>query len=104
MADSLDAALKGAGVGSPAPAQQGNAVSKGTAAPASQGKPAGSPSTPDLDAAIVAEKRKAEHWQHKHERDVGALTERLAKLEGLADGLSAGKAPPANKNPQSWSD
>jgi len=105
MADSIGAALAG-GAGLPRPGGNPNAAS-GIAAPATPGKPAGNPSTPSADDAIVAAKKQAEHWRNKYERDVGdaaALKERLAKLEGLADGISAGSSPSAPKNPQSWSD
>lgn len=77
----------GAG-GQAAPAVSGK-QQLGTAAPAGNGNAAGTTSSPSLSDAIVAEKKKAEHWQKKYDRDVGTLTERLAKLEGLAQGFSA---------------
>ncbi len=91
----IDNSLAG-GVGQAAPAQAKQQT--GAAAPASNGTPAGSPSTPSSADAIVAEKKKAEHWQKKYDRDVGSLTERLAKLEGLAQGIQQ-NAQPAQKGP-----
>ena len=76
----------------------------GSAAPASNGNVAGSPSTPSAEAALVEAKRQAEHWRHKYERDVTPLTERLAKLEGLAEGVSIGRDPAKPAAPRTISD
>ena len=65
----------------------------GAVAPASNGTSTGAPSTPSSEAALVEAKRQAEHWRYKHERDTSALAERLAKLEGLAEGSGIGREP-----------
>lgn len=84
--------------GQAAPASPGKQQS-GAAAPASNGTPAGNPSaTPSAEAALVEAKKQAEHWRKKYERDVGATNERLAKLEGLAQGFQANQ-PAAPKPP-----
>ena len=81
-------ALNGVGLTAPA----GNSKQPlGSAAPAGNGNAAGNPSSPSLDNAIVAEKKKAEHWRGKAqaaESKIASYEERLAKLEGLAQGLS----------------
>lgn len=82
----MDIATAGNGAGGQAAPASGKQQS-GSAAPAGNGNAAGNPSSPS-DNAIVAAKKQAEHWQKKYERDVGGLTERLAKLEGMAQGLS----------------
>jgi hypothetical protein len=92
------------GQAAPAQAKQ----QSGSAAPASDGKSVGSPSTPSAGDAIVAEKKKAEHWRGKYERDVGALTETVQKLEAKLDGLATGvqlNSPPAAKpQPKTFAD
>lgn len=103
MADVVDALAQASG-GQQRPGGNPNAV-PGSAAPATPGKPAGSPSTPSSDDAIVAAKKQAEHWRNKYERDVGdvnALKEKVAKLEGLAEGLSVGNGTAKKSNPASW--
>lgn len=90
-----------AGVGSAAPA--GSAGKQlGVAAPAGNGTPAGTPSSPPkTDDAIVAAKKQAEHWQHKYSRDLepvkaenADLKERLSRLEGIAQGAGLGSPKP----------
>lgn len=92
------------GQAAPAPAKQ----QPGSAAPARTGTPAGSPSTPPLEDALVAEKKKAEHWRQKYERDVGAIKadydSRIAKLEGLAQGLSTGQPSAPKPSPKTFGD
>src|SRR5262245_4388974 len=74
--------------GQAAPAQAKQQL--GVAAPAS-GATAGTPSSPSLDSAIVAEKKKAEHWQKKYERDVGPLQETVSEFKAKLEGLVAGQ-------------
>ena len=81
----------------------------GSAAPALPGKTAGLPSAPSSEAALVAEKKKAEHWQKKYERDVAPLQEQLAELrakfDGLATGFTVAQGQPAAKPaPKTFSD
>lgn len=83
-------------IGGPAAPGSNAKPLSGSAAPASNGNVAGSSSTPSAEAALVEAKRQAEHWRHKYERDMTPALERLAKLEGLAEGSGVGQAP-ANK-------
>lgn len=97
----------GNGVGTAAPAGNSKPLN-GSAAPAGNGTAAGTPSSPSSDASLVELKKQKEHWQHKYERDIAPLREtveqykeRLAKLEGLAQGIGGG-AP--QKVPQTFAD
>ncbi len=80
----------------------------GSAAPGSNATSAGKPSSPSLEDAIVAEKKKAEHWKQKYERDVGDLRDSYSKLEAKLDGLTLGAQvngqQPHKAAPQSFAD
>lgn len=90
------------GVGTAAPAGSAGKQPSGSVAPAGNGTPTGKPSSPPSgDDAIVAAKKQAEHWRNKYERDVeplktqvGEYQERLARLEGMAQGAGLGPAKP----------
>lgn len=81
------------GVGGPAAPGSNAKPLPGAAAPASNGTPAGNPSIPPSEAALVAEKAKAEHWRNKYDRDIGSLKEQIAELKGLAQGFQAREQP-----------
>jgi hypothetical protein len=77
--------------GQAAPAGVPGKQQPGSAAPAGNGTAAGAPSPQALQDAIVAEKKKAEHWRGKAKEEASnnaALQERLARLEGLAQGMT----------------
>jgi hypothetical protein len=77
-------------VGKAAPAGNGTQQS-GSATPAGNGNVAGNPSIPSsVSDAIVAEKKKAEHWQKKYERDTTALRDQVSQLSAKFDGLTTG--------------
>ena len=82
--------------GQAAPAVTGK-QQPGAAAPAGNGATAGTPQSPSAEAALVEAKKQAEHWRKKYERDVNSANERLAKLEGLAQGI--GSQQPAQPKP-----
>lgn len=104
MTDVIAPATAGGGQAAPAQAKQ----QSGTAAPGGNAKPAGSSSTPSLEDAIVAEKKKAEHHRQKYERDVPALKDEVArlsaKLEGLAAGVSLNGQPAARAAAKTFAD
>jgi len=77
-------------VGKAAPAGNGTQQS-GPAAPAGNGNVVGNPSIPSsVSDAIVAEKKKAEHWQRKYERDTTSLRDQVSQLNAKFDGLTTG--------------